>query len=366
MATPTIESEIEEIEQLTFNQSDSVEFPPSDMIAYNELRSCADLFRMFREGILEIQPDFQREIVWQGPAQTRFIDSLVKQLPIPSMCFSLDYKTQKWQVIDGLQRMWSIVRFLRGDSWRLSSLDDVDPSISGQFVPDFKDAKPSLRKYYDLIANLTLPVTVLRCDYSKRSHMEYLFTIFHRLNSGAARLNNQEIRNCIFSGSFNDFLKEVDGDQAWLRINGRSSTVGDRYRGQELLLRFFAFHDNYRQYKGGLAAFLNNYMREHREPGEGFLTDKKAIFSRSIRLVDNAVFKGRAEERRSISVMEATLVGIGLNLGHLEALPKERIREMYEELLKSEEFSDSKLREGLSGVPRVLGRMATAERTFSR
>jgi uncharacterized protein with ParB-like and HNH nuclease domain len=69
---------------------------------------------MHTQGILEIQPEFQREIVWKNPDQTRFIDSLVKQLPIPSMCFSLDYKAQKWQVIDGLQRMATIIRFLSG------------------------------------------------------------------------------------------------------------------------------------------------------------------------------------------------------------------------------------------------------------
>src|SRR5438552_13974766 len=108
------------LEKESFEEDDSPEVPPSDVIAYNELRSCADLFRMKTQGILEIQPEFQREIVWKGPAQTRFIDSLVKQLPIPSMCFSLDYKTQKWQVIDGLQRMASIVRFLSGEDWILS------------------------------------------------------------------------------------------------------------------------------------------------------------------------------------------------------------------------------------------------------
>ena len=365
MATPTIESSVEEFERQTFEESDSVEMPPSDLFAFNELRSCADLFRMYREGNLEIRPEFQREIVWQNPAQTRFIDSLVKQLPIPSICFSLDYKTRKWQVIDGLQRMWSIIRFLRGDEWHLARLADIDPKIAGQFVPDFQGANPSLRKYYDSISNLTLPVTVLRCDYSKRSHMEYLFTIFHRLNSGAARLNNQEIRNCIFSGSFNGFLKEIDGDPAWLRINGRPMRDGDRYRGQELLLRFFAFHDNYRQYKGGLAAFLNDYMREYREPGEEFLTEKKDIFGRTVRIVDNSVFDGHTDERKSLSVMEACLVGVSLNLDYLETLPKERIREMYDEMLASEEFSDARLREGLSGAPRVLGRMTAAEEAFS-
>ena len=86
---------IKALEVQTFQEDDSFELPPPDIIAYNELRSCADLFRMYKEGILEIQPEYQREIVWTDADQTRFIDSLVKQLPIPSMCFSLDYKSQK-------------------------------------------------------------------------------------------------------------------------------------------------------------------------------------------------------------------------------------------------------------------------------
>ena len=50
MATPTIESSVEEFERQTFEESDSVEMPPSDLFAFNELRSCADLFRMYRGG----------------------------------------------------------------------------------------------------------------------------------------------------------------------------------------------------------------------------------------------------------------------------------------------------------------------------
>ena len=72
---------ISDIEEQTFYEDDSPEVPPPDIIAYNELRSCADLFRLYRQGMLVIQPEFQREIVWKGPAQTRFIDSLIKQLP---------------------------------------------------------------------------------------------------------------------------------------------------------------------------------------------------------------------------------------------------------------------------------------------
>ena len=364
VATATTGLDISELETLTFEESDSFSSPPDDLIAYNELRSCADLYRMFRNGDLEIRPEFQREIVWSTSAQTRFIDSLVKQLPIPSMCFSLDYKTQKWQVIDGLQRMWTIIRFLRGDKWRLSRLEDVDPAISGQDVPSFLE-KVDLIRFYTRIENSVLPITVLRCDYSKPSHMAYLFTIFHRLNTGAVKLNNQEIRNCIFSGGFNDFLRDIDRNSTWLNITGRSSSEGDRYRGQEQILRFFAFHDNYHEYGGSLAAFLNRYMMKHRGPNEQFLNDKKDMFVRTVKIVHDAIFGGSLDGRIGVSVLEAALVGVSLNLDHLETLPNESLRRLYEEMLASEEFSDENLREGLSGRSRVLSRLSTAEQVFA-
>jgi len=174
-----MEPSIEQLEELSLFEDDYAEVPPPDIVAYNELRSCADLFRMHEQGILEIQPDFQRDIVWKGPDQTRFIDSLIKQLPIPSMCFALDHKAQKWIVIDGLQRISTIVRFLEGGDWKLSQLDDVEPDISGKSVAAIKTSPTDLHHYYTRVENLSIPVTVLRCDFSKKRHMEYLFTIFH-------------------------------------------------------------------------------------------------------------------------------------------------------------------------------------------
>ena len=52
MAVPATGSDLEKLEQLTFDESDSFEFPPSDMIAYNELRSCADCFAFTGKGLL--------------------------------------------------------------------------------------------------------------------------------------------------------------------------------------------------------------------------------------------------------------------------------------------------------------------------
>jgi len=54
---------LRQLEDDTYRENDSPEIPPPDIVAYNELRSCADLFRMKTEGVLEIHPEFQREFV---------------------------------------------------------------------------------------------------------------------------------------------------------------------------------------------------------------------------------------------------------------------------------------------------------------
>ena len=61
-----MQSTITELEEQTHYEDDFAEVPPQDIVAYNELRSCADLFRMHEQGILNMQPEFQRDIVWKG------------------------------------------------------------------------------------------------------------------------------------------------------------------------------------------------------------------------------------------------------------------------------------------------------------
>lgn len=363
-----METEISELEQLendTFEEDDSTELPPQDVVAYNELRSCADLFRMYKDGTLEIQPIFQREIVWKEPAQTRFVDSLVKQLPIPSMCFSLDHKSQKWQVIDGLQRMFTIIRFLTGSGWTLSKLDDIDQKLSGKPISLISDRKSDLYSYYSRVENLTLPTTVLRCDYLKKSHLNYIFTIFHRLNSGGSKLNNQEIRNCIYSGPFNNFLKELDANPIWMRINKMEEASGYRYTKQELILRFFAFHDMYESYRGRLAKFLNEYMAEYRYPTDSFISEKRTLFNRTVDILYKFVFAGKIPPKLSVSVLEATLVGVSLNLSFLEGQTEANIQALYHKLRDDYQFSEENLREGLAGREKLIGRMSTSKRILS-
>lgn len=355
-----------EIEDSLLEEDDFSELPPQDIVAYNELRSCADIFRMHQQGIIEIHPEFQRDEVWNGPAQTRFIDSLVKQLPIPSMCFAMDHKKQKWMVIDGLQRISTIVKFLQGKDWRLSKLEDIDPDLSSVHVSRIKDENNPLHHFYSRVENLSIPITVLRCDFSKKKHMDYLFTIFHRLNTGGMKLTNQEIRNCIYGGELNNLLKFLDQHSKWRRLNKMKSGNTYRFSKQEIILRFFAFVDNYESYNGHLAKFLNDYMHFNRNPGQEFIAEKRELFTRTIDVIFDQIFGGKAPSKLSITFLEGLLVGVGRNIENLSTLNQAALQQMHDTQVAHEHFSENYLKEGLSKKPRVIERLTTAQGIFAR
>lgn len=351
-----------ELEENQSNQDDSDNVPPIDIVAFNELRSCADLLRLYTTKQLEIQPDFQRQIVWSKPDQTRFIDSLSKQLPIPSMCISLDYKTDKRLIIDGLQRMQSIINFLSDDEWKLSDLHDIDAEISGKTV---HTVKTKYKAIYDRVQNVMIPITVIRCDYSKESHNEYLFTIFHRLNSGGVKLNNQEIRNCIYNGSLNTLLKTFAQNDTWKKVLSIKADKNYRFSNEELILRFFAFGDSLDKYNGQLSKFLNDYMFEKREPDDQFISDKTILFERTTKLIYEKILEKKSAASFGKTLFEGLLYGVAKNIDSLEQKTISELKLLLKSFRNLPEYSLDSLKEGLSAREKVFTRLTASANCFS-
>jgi hypothetical protein len=349
----------------TFEVEDIVEpVPPDDIVAYNELRSCADLFRMYSGGKLEIQPDFQREVVWHKNDQTRFIDSLVKQLPIPSMCFSLDYKTQHWKVIDGLQRMSSIIRFLDVGEWRLTDLHDIHPRLRHVTNLQLRSGTDEQQRLYQRVENLSIPVTVLRCDYSKKSHMRYLFTIFHRLNSGGMRLTNQEIRNCIYTGWYNSLLKTFDAENAdWSAVQKRIWGKMDRYRSIEVLLRAMAFGEKRLEYDGNLARFLNDFMAEKTQSPDF----ESVVISKRLDIVAQrarVALLMEPDKKITLTLVEGVLVGLYVNNDNPALTDEFVLQQRYLDLKGHPVFKDA-ARYAVASAEKVKERLNAAVAVFA-
>jgi hypothetical protein len=347
-----------DVDEFEFKQAQ-----PTDIFAYNELRSCSDLVNLFKKGILEIQPDYQRNEIWPLANQARFIDSLIKEMPIPSMCFSYDKPQNKMKVIDGLQRMSTMIRFLDlKNEFKMSSLKDIDDRISGKTNIEIYKKNSEI---FENISNLSLPVTFLRVSHDSRDHNEYIFQIFHRLNTYGKTLNPQEIRNCIYSGEFNTLLKTLNKNRDWKKVLKFSEDT--RFANTELILRFFSFYEGYMQYEGPLTKHLNDYMADNRNVSSKILSERTVLFNKTVSEIANKIFnKESSFKKPSKVVMETLMFGVAKNLQYVESLSESKMQTNYKKLLKDKSLSESEISESIMRKDKVKKRFSAALKIFSK
>ena len=210
----------------------------------------------------------------------------------------------------------------------------------------------------------TIPITVLRCDYSNNKHLSYLFTVFHRLNSTGLKLNNQEIRNCIFAGPLNRLLRELDDNPDWRRLNKMKKGEYYRLQKQELILRFFAFQESLDVYTGSLASFLNTYMEKNRFMSNDDINRYRVHFCETVRLLGAGIEACGHKGKISITLQDALCYAVGKTLGQLQTLPPQTIGMRVQAVINDPNFSEASLAEGLAKKERLKERMRTAEALF--
>ena len=138
-----------------------------------------------------------------------------------------------------------------------------------------------------------------------------------------------------------------------------------RFVKQELMLRFFAFHDRPERYTGHISKFLNDYMQDFRNPSQEFLSSKDELLKATSDLTWTKVFDQKVPQKLPNTTLEAILIGVSKNIDHLKAINTEGAQVLLHKLQNHAQFSDESLAEGLSKKPKVDERLAAAIRIFS-
>lgn len=207
--------------------------------------------------VLEVP--FQRKYIWKNDRASQLIESIIMNVPIPPLYFA-EEEDGRWLVVDGLQRLNSIMHYFQNE-FGLKKLEIIK-ELEGC---KFKDLPPKTK---DLIKDGLMRVNVIRKD----SHPDIKYDIFMRLNKGAATLNYQELRNCLYRGSLNDMAKELVRNPHLLAIL-KQKKPHDRFLDVEFVIRFFAFDKNLSTdedgnyviegYRGSMVTFINNFMSKN-------------------------------------------------------------------------------------------------------
>jgi uncharacterized protein with ParB-like and HNH nuclease domain len=219
------------------------------------------LLEMLGSKDINVAPEYQRKFVWEEERQSEFVESVFLGIPIPNL-FMATNKDSTWEVVDGVQRLSTLVNFAGSDELRKKILNaDAPLGLRGlEKLTALNDKKLSdLPKSVQLgFNNRPLRVTVL----NDKSDLNVRFDLFERLNSGGVELKPQEIRNCVYRGPFNDKLKTLAQDANFRKVVKVSSADETNGTYEELVLRFFAFLERYKKFEHSVLDFLNSYMDE--------------------------------------------------------------------------------------------------------
>lgn len=211
-------------------------------------KSVADLFRMIKEKDINLQPEFQRKFIWDKKTMSRFIESLLLSIPIPTIFLAENGNKEEYtyDVIDGQQRLSTIFSFLKEGL----SDDEIKnlPTYLQEELSPFKLsgletlAEFNSKGYQDLeekkkkLSNVFLPVVIVLKDSSE----DIKYDIFSRINRGSVKLNSQELLNVMYRGKLISAINELANLELIDNVFENRPVLKKRYGYNEIILRTIA------------------------------------------------------------------------------------------------------------------------------
>lgn len=210
-----------------------------------------------RRGTIDLNPRFQRRDAWRTKRKSEFIESVIINVPIPQIVLA-ERRRGSFIVIDGKQRLLTLKQFAGLDdqnndfnNFRLQSLK-MKPELNGITYGQLQEDS-LLADELNAFENFTIRSVVIRNWPSE----DYLYLVFHRLNTASVPLSPQELRQALHPGGFSEFVDVYSIENKKIRQAIGSDKPDFRMRDAELVIRFFAFNNFLGEYKGNLKPLLD-------------------------------------------------------------------------------------------------------------
>lgn len=197
-------------------------------------------------------PDYQREFIWAEKNRSSFIESVLLGLPIPFM-FLGDCEDGRLEIIDGVQRINSLVAF-SANQFKLSFLPKLT-DLNGFIFSDLSESQQ--RRFY----NRTLRIVVI----DQNTPDELRQDIFSRVNRTGKPVNDSEFRRGTYPGALTKFIDKCAKDPLFMHLCPVSKVQEKRHERFELILRFFAYVNDYNSFDHQVAPFLDSFLVTHQD-----------------------------------------------------------------------------------------------------
>ncbi len=269
------EDEIEPVMQEPFN--------PSEINIISKPDTLRNIIERLKHDEIDMNTDFQRHAeLWDNRKMSKLIESILIRFPLPAFYFDAS-DDDKWLIVDGLQRLSAIKKFVVDQKLRLYGLEYLKDSDGKKY----DDLPRTYKRRIDECA-----VTLFLIQPGTPEPVKY--SIFRRINTGGLVLNDQEIRNAMARPEVREYLETLASDEYLIK------TIGDQSRrmvDQEMVLRYLAFRFmDYELSKKNIATFLDEMIDKLEAASEEELEDYSNSFRLAIKRCWD-IFEDRAFEK---------------------------------------------------------------------
>ncbi|MDV5862506.1 DUF262 domain-containing protein [Pseudomonas mendocina] len=288
------------------------DYPLDELAIREERRATVDVVRRLSAGRFRLDPDFQRDFVWDKDKQSRLIESILMRIPLPVFYVAEDDEGLLI-VVDGRQRLTTLQRFL-----------------SGELTLDLPD-RPELHKkrFQDLEARLQnrvedcqLHFYIIDRTVPERARLD----IFERVNGGEV-LTRQQMRNAIYNGTATNFLK-MEAESDLFRTTTGGSLNTKKMQDREFVNRFCSFNLlPFDSYKGDMDDWLARGLVRLSKLSDA---DREALsrkfrrgLSNNLAVFNRHAFRKHRHHSQPRSVLNASLFDV--MMFELSGLDEERV-----------------------------------------
>ena len=264
----------------------------SEVVTDSYEMSIGELMNMYAEDDIIINPEYQRLFRWEAAQRSRFIESILLGLPTPSI-FVYQLENGKWELIDGLQRVSTILQFtglLRDYPHLTLEATSKLPLLEGN---TWESLDNSLHRDYK---RSRIRVEILKNTSDKLARYE----LFQRLNTGGAELSDQEVRNCILimlNPQLATWVKNLAKYKNFIESVGITDVQINKEYDSELVLRFFAYKNFGYDKKIDVNVYLDEFSKYIAQETSFNTQAEEAIFTQTFDTIRSALGEGAFKRR---------------------------------------------------------------------
>lgn len=289
---------------------------------------------------IDLNTEFQRRgNLWDETSQSRLIESFLVRIPIPAFYFD-GSNDNNWKVVDGLQRLTTLKRFIIDKELKLQNLEFLDKHNGKGFdeLPPYLQGRIEETQITAYIINPGTPEDVK-------------YNIFKRINTGGIPLEPQEIRHALNQGIPADFVKELADLPEFNKATHEVLLNHKRMEDRDFVTRFIAFYKGYENYESDMDMYLFQAMKNLNSLSDEGRGQIKRDFIKAMdaahRLFGEYAFRKMSKlNDRKYPLNKALFDSWAVNLSRLSEIEiekliskKDNVMERFIKLLKNEEFN---------------------------